>query len=745
MQNNDKQLFSGIVFLCALIPFSLLIVAKSLLFPFITGKALYFRILIELAAVLMGYLLLKYKELRPQKNEYVFWAMLLFILSIFALLPFSVRPYVSFWGNAERMEGVWSLLHLSAWFLVLYLLFRIKPESKKTIFYAFLFVTAIIGIQEIYEGAALHIFRPSATLGNATYIGFISLLMIFLCLFFMSDIKKKTGKIWIYVLLALFIAAMLTSGSRGPILALIIGLLCTMLYGIVIAKRSLKTRIIYLFFVVVLLAGFYGFLKTDLALSVPGIDRLAGTLQGTQNVDARLMAWQIFMEGFRAKPLTGYGLENAPIAYFTFFNPKIFNFEEVIFDRPHNKFIEILVTQGLIGFFIWALFILCVFWAIKGVKENWKKISLIGMTVAYLVQNASLFDMQASYLLFFFGVALTAPTISIERQNRKAERQTYVSPLATSLLTIALIYGWYISFSHLYLVRTVIARAQLSFSEGLPAYTQLMEKAGPFKQEVSIIFNSYTQAHAKEVNSQDQLNIMIDVFRKAYAQDPYDMRIFNFYVGQMTNAISAKSANNMDTSKERAEIIKVFNEMTARFPKFPDLYLNRATFEGLVGDKKHALKILLDAESTMLFSPRHVYYLAGLYDTLGEEKLALAAIKKGEANNISPNSIDAGLVALSVYIQNKDIIGTQRSIGSIGTEDQSDDTLAKVNEVLLRYNVPKISRQDLYLAGIFTYLNEKKDDRAYELIQKLQEFDESETTKQKINSVLLQFNKQAIQ
>ncbi|MEK7161304.1 MAG: hypothetical protein AAB729_01285 [Patescibacteria group bacterium] len=88
-------------------------VFKDLLFPYVTSKAFFFRICIELALPLYIYLLLENKQLRPNwKNPLHIAVMAFLVVNIISSFS-GVDVIRSLWGNFERMGGAFYLGHLT--------------------------------------------------------------------------------------------------------------------------------------------------------------------------------------------------------------------------------------------------------------------------------------------------------------------------------------------------------------------------------------------------------------------------------------------------------------------------------------------------------------------------------------------------------------------------------------------------------------------------------------------------------
>src|SRR5436853_5495077 len=55
------------------------------------------------------------------------------------------------------------------------------------------------------------------------------------------------------------------------------------------------------------------------------------------------------MEGIKDRPLLGYGPENHNLVWSAHFAPDIARTETEIFDRTHNRFLEVLATPGILA------------------------------------------------------------------------------------------------------------------------------------------------------------------------------------------------------------------------------------------------------------------------------------------------------------------------------------------------------------------------------------------------------------
>lgn len=654
MNPTERFFINATKFFCLLIPVSLLIVAKSLLFPFITGKALLFRSLIELSALFLGLFVIHHPEYLPrlknkESKDYLFWSSFLLLIVLVVLNFFSVRPNLSFWGNAERMEGIWSLFHFFLYLWVLLILFKIDPIFKKYLFWSFVIVGYLIGIQEIYEKFALKAVRPFATLGNSTYIGFFSLLLIYLCLYFYPEEKSQVNRAIIGILIVISFLSMLASETRGSIFALFVSIFVLALLLIFTSKLKASKKGLVAIGIVLAFLGLYAFVKSDLASKIPGFNRVKITLENPTSYKPRLISWRIFTNAFLTKPLIGYGLENSPVAYFDAFDAEMFRYEEAIFDRPHNKFIEILVTTGVIGSFFSLLFYLAILIHILQVQSSYHRSILIAFFVAYLAQNFTLFDMQASYLLFFFGLSLTATSIPLQRPVTTSHHLS----LKVFLIGLTVI-GLSINLHNFIVVRQIITNLKLQPAIALPNYDRLSQYAGPFLEEQSIILTDYFNNNKQKINKLYQLDIIKDILKKAHERNPEDIRIATNYTLFLSELAEAKKNQGMDASSEIEAADKVFQRTIKRFPRFPETYINYSTFlHNLKNDDQRAYELVQEAKKLYEKFPKGNIYIANNLSLLNRDTEALEFIDRALQTGFKPYDLRSGLMVLKIYLKNK--------------------------------------------------------------------------------------------
>ncbi len=690
-----NRLINYLTYVLFLVPFTLLIVDNSALFPFITTKAIIFRILISVGLVFAVWLYLLTQKTFPYKNL-LFIGTLLFFLANSISTILSVNPYRSFWGNAERMEGLWSLFFYLSYFFLLITLFQFEPKAKKTIFYSILIVTTIISLQEINQAFFLKQERPSATLGNATYIGFLNLLTIFLIIYFLFGEKFQLANLktlFYFVLIALNLLSLIGSQTRGSILGLLAGIFGGAFFYLLFLKIDLKKKFLIFSLLFIFLISFYFFLKTELALTIPGVKRIAETLQNPISVFPRIFAWKIFFNAFLQKPIFGWGPESEPIAFFSAFDPRIFNYEQAIFDRPHNKFIEILVKTGIFGFISWFFLIgSFIYYLLKKRDKNLlQATSLFSFLLAYLTQSFSLFDMQASYILFFFGLSLV-----IDRVEIKLAQERFIRPYLILVFGLSLIFIIF-HLQHFYIVRKIITYLRTADPQiAGQGFLRLSEIAGPFLTEEAVMASNYLIDHAQEIKSPSDFLNFYKVVDKAYYRDQKDYRLNMIYINHLLLLIEVKNQIGLEGGKDKEKVKEIYQNLLKSYPKMPEIYINYANFLYSVADQKElALKILTDGENQFKdIYPRYLLEEANFYLNKNENQLAYQKLQLALEKKFEFRFDDDFEKALRIYLANKDVENSKKIISLWITQNKSEFIKEKIKQILATYGFSDILKLD---------------------------------------------------
>ena len=403
-----------------------LLIIKASFFPFITGKAIFFRVLVELA--LLFFLIHVLAHIKKGQGKVLFTYLkkklthpIVICTAVFAVVftltaGTGVNPTGSFWSNFERGEGAFQILHYVGFFILTVLLF---PNLKRL--RGLLAAQVIIRIPVCVYALAQLVRaadqtnsgfilaageRVSGTLGNPSYLACYLLFTLPLILYFFLQTKNPAWRTGLALLFGFELFILLKTGTRGAFLAILVGLF---ILGIIALIRTKHVRLRYGLLVVLglgiaLIAFFFATRAASFWEHVPVFNRLINFESATSDIRPRIWTWNSAVKGVLDKPILGYGAENFAVPFDRYYNPGHYGIES-FFDRTHNIFLEYLITGGIALLIPWlAIFYFYYRRLRKRQKDFWQAI-FFTMPIVYFVQGFFLFDVLAIYLVFFLWLA----------------------------------------------------------------------------------------------------------------------------------------------------------------------------------------------------------------------------------------------------------------------------------------------------------------------------------------------------
>ena len=380
----------------ALILLTPFVVSPRTIFPFVVGKALYSRSLIEIVFVSWMLLSLFKPSCRPPRSRIL--ALLATALGVAVLsASFGVSIQRSFWSNYERMQGVIDQAHWLAFAVVLVSVFRTGRDWRilLTLNLTASLAMALMTVAEYHGYFRIYAPDPTAvraTLGNPIFLGTYLGVNVTIALGFLTrslipvahpgkapaPAREERGELsnrrdpprqirsarlpMVWAGRCFWGAAALTdlwaltlTASRGAFLGFVSGLvLLATLYVFLARMRRVRLAaagsvgllgIVVVLLLVPLLSPAGSFI--DARNANPLLSRLADP-ESLVSVWQRLLAWKAGIKGFIESPILGWGPENF-VAIWGRYGPEFIATLPGVLDHAHNELIEELATKGLFG------------------------------------------------------------------------------------------------------------------------------------------------------------------------------------------------------------------------------------------------------------------------------------------------------------------------------------------------------------------------------------------------------------
>lgn len=342
-------------------------------------------------------------------------------------LPFLV--YAG-WGLVASLNGVGIARSLHQWrsdfiFLIFWILlfsFRLNPRARRWAVSAFAVGMAFMALSGLFQSAMFYWFpelNKSMVHSSIGVVRRFSLLehhgwrvhgpintMTFaevMALGGLAMLGLWPGRFWLGTALgALCFAALFASGTRGPFLGMVAGML-TFIFGIVRLRRRLALRI---------------FLPLAAACAILFISpsvwgRLKTAFHAEQNMD-RLVMWRVGLNLLKDHPLTGVGISHVVTfwpKYFTDEWRKFFPYQQDLWSDVHNLYLQQAAERGIPGLAILlALLAAMIFsswkmWRSKAhAVDGDISLCLVASLVAFLIMNiteSALQDAEVIMTIYF--------------------------------------------------------------------------------------------------------------------------------------------------------------------------------------------------------------------------------------------------------------------------------------------------------------------------------------------------------
>lgn len=654
MQKKLERALFVLIVLTFLIP--LVVVPSAFIFPFIVPKIILFR---TIALLMLGTYILLFKmdkETYKMRATPLTIAVLLYFLS-FAISTFvGVDWYKSFWDNHERMLGFFTLIHYGIYYVILTSCLK-NWEQWRRLFFIFLSAGALVmvlGIMQVINPEFLlnkGSERVSATLGNAIYLGAYGMFISFVSLFFVVKEKKSAWK-WYMGILSIFgLVGIFISGTKGVFLGFLAGLgVLVVAYSITLSDHKRVRQVLRILITAGILCFVLVFIfrETDFVRRIPIVGKLANLSLANGTGATRLMAWSIGVEGWREKPVFGWGPNNYYYAFNKYYRPKFLHsgYGETWFDNAHNASVNTLTVQGLFGFLAYlGLFAVPVWYLWKAYRQKNVDVHVAvfgsALLTSHFVQQLFVFENPTSYIYFFFFLAFVNWHI---RPQDSSHRGAAVKPAkvsasmiaAVSIALLIVIYATNISPARANMNALNAIRSIYAGNDPIAAMEKAYQIPTPHADDIRLdlartvvdTMNQYARGGNPEVAIKMGQKAFNDLMKNMDVH-PYDIRIHL----QLTHI--AQVLGELTHNPEyvlRAEVI--MEDALRKSPRRQQVYYSLAGAKFQLGKGEEVVKLL---EESIELSPdisEGWWRLALVYKHLGQPEKAVEVIHRAYASGI---------------------------------------------------------------------------------------------------------------
>jgi O-antigen ligase/tetratricopeptide (TPR) repeat protein len=399
------------------------IVPPGFFFPYVVPRNIFFRAICETGILILAWALCFGGDEFDLRYEPVFWALVAFIAAALLSALFSPASAHSLYGDFERMGGVWSWVHLALFFLLLRTLRDrewIWVLNAALVVSLFVSVSAGIEHRQLAQAAALSVKMigpSSSTIGNS---GLLAAYLLF-GLGVAGYLASTNVRFRLLYLAAggANLLGLIYAENRSSIIGVVLGAVAgSIIFGTLHKKTNRRwlapaAAMTLLAIIIVILAEIRTFPTSGVTRTAPAVLRRLASTSLVGGDESRTMQWRAAIEGFKDRPLVGYGIDNHDLVWSAHFNPNIYRIDTDVYDRTHNQYLELLATTGALGALtflgIWLAIGVTLVRAYRDDRLSAPSLGVLaGLQVAYATYLAFWFVDLNSTMLWILFAALIA-------------------------------------------------------------------------------------------------------------------------------------------------------------------------------------------------------------------------------------------------------------------------------------------------------------------------------------------------
>ena len=393
-------------------------------YPSISGKTFFLRLILAVISVLIAYLSFRDAAYRASLVARIkaLWARpvvkasaVSYVLLVASTI-FAFDRFTALYSSVERSEGLVGLTFFYAIFFCMGVVFE---EREWNLFFNLTLIAGwIVLLVEFFEALG-GTSRPDSLVDNPIYLAGYLLFVIFAgCMVWLRGKREKDSTLRIHGMAAIIasLVGILVSQTRGAMAGVVVGFVAMLVYlastgGSIKVGRSTARKISgWILLVFVVCGGVFAATRhAALWQDIPGVDRIASfsfkdetTVSRGINAEIAIKSVEPSVVGAK-RMLLGWGWDNYVYAWQKYYIPTIYQYDMGLFDRAHDKLLDMLVMNGVLGLLaylaLWCMFFRAVY--MIGKKNPALAAAAIFWGVAFFVQNLSSFDSVVTYLSFY--------------------------------------------------------------------------------------------------------------------------------------------------------------------------------------------------------------------------------------------------------------------------------------------------------------------------------------------------------
>lgn len=738
-QNAEKILLAIVKVCLYLTVFAPLILSAKFFFPAIFPKAVYIRLLIEIALVAYVPLAIMVPRYRPRYNR-VLGSLAIFALVVVAAAIFGENFRYSLWGNYERMDGIFSWAHYWVMIVIAASILKEKRDWLK-LFSASLGAAVAMSVYGFFQRFGVDHFGPwtiyetnlgriTGTIGNPAFLAVYLLFNITFALLIITDTTvRRWWKLAATTALLPVFAAYMMTGVRGAFIGFVLGTIIFFVGSFLWFKnRQWRITMARALLGFILVLGVLYALVGRNTWVTQNFGRVFSIPLQDSTVQTRLVSWRGALQGIKENFWLGVGPQKFDVVFNQYFDPSFYTLvgNETWWDRAHNMVLEIAATMGIIGLLAYLGVggaLLYTLWQLgkQRPEQRIEVLIIMAFLAAYFIQNLFVFDTISSYIVLTLLVgymAARANTI-VAVKTKLARVMGVLGSFIGDLIPVAATRRWWFGLAGAALIigpiayndniklivhnRRLLDNIAYQFSRPLPTtianYRKIFEISDFDDREVAIklaqFLGQYTLSNKITLNDlRSSYTFAISAADKVIAKNPKDVRLLLAYANSLN--VYAELLKQPDSEAAGRVLRKAEGllQVAANLGKArQQVFHSLANTYLIAGDTKRGIDTLLATIQLDPNTPTTYWLLSFAYLQAGEKDRAIEAALAALDKNYSFSNENETQAMAAVLAERKEYEFLLRLYQKAANDTGTGTAQAKVAAILAQMGKKDEARQ----------------------------------------------------
>jgi tetratricopeptide (TPR) repeat protein len=406
--------------------------------------------------------------------------------------------------------------------------------------------------------------RVDASLGNAIYLAEYMMFAVAIAVW-QAFSQKGWARYALLALAAIETFVLFATATRGVILGFVAAaVFAALLWAIESGKQQRRYAAGAFVGLLILIGGFVAFRHSSFIQNDPTLGRLASISLSDGETSTRFALWNIAIEGFKDRPITGWGQDGFNYVFNTYYNPSLYN-QEAWFDRVHNTYLDWLIAGGAPALLLFlALLVVASLALYRSTLSRPERLLLLAALVAYAIQAVVEFDNLFTYvpiaaILAVIHGASSRPIKRLEAEKVPNEVLQSVGPL---MLVVTVLVVWFVNVPAMAAAKDTIygVSATTSIANGMDHFKKAIAANSFASQEVREQLITYASqmvqnSQIPEKDRQSLMNFALTEMGKEIAATPKDARL------RMEYALGFRAIGDHEHAMEQ---IKIAEQLSPR-------------------------------------------------------------------------------------------------------------------------------------------------------------------------------------